>query len=67
MGFSVTLEPVLELALVEQAGLELTEICLSAGINGVCLCRPDSNSFYGANITQSTKSEKDTTPKKIIG
>ena len=27
-GFSVVLEPVLELALVDQAGLELTEICL---------------------------------------
>ena len=27
-GFSVALEPVLELALVDQAGLELTEICL---------------------------------------
>ena len=27
-GFCVALKPVLELALVEQAGLELTEICL---------------------------------------
>ena len=27
-GFSVALEPVLELALVDQVGLELTEICL---------------------------------------
>ena len=27
-GFSVALEPVLELALVDQAGLELTELCL---------------------------------------
>ena len=27
-GFSVALEPVLELALVGQAGLKLTEICL---------------------------------------
>ena len=27
-GFSVALEPVLELILVDQAGLELTEICL---------------------------------------
>ena len=27
-GFSVTLEPVPELALVDQAGLKLTEICL---------------------------------------
>ena len=27
-GFSVALEPVLELALVDQAGLEHTEICL---------------------------------------
>ena len=38
-GFSVPLEPVLELALVVQAGLEHTEICLplppSAGIKGV--------------------------------
>ena len=37
--FSVALEPVLELALVAQAGLELTEIRLplppSAGIKGV--------------------------------
>ena len=29
LGFSVALEPILELALVDQAGLELTEICLS--------------------------------------
>ena len=28
-GFSVALEPVLELALVDQAGLEFTEILLS--------------------------------------
>ena len=28
-GFAVALEPVLELALVAQAGLELTELCLS--------------------------------------
>ena len=28
-GFSVALEPVLELALEDQVGLELTEICLS--------------------------------------
>ena len=37
-GFSVTLEPVLELALVEQAGLELRDILLplTAGIKGVC-------------------------------
>ena len=38
-GFSVALEPVLELAFVEQAGLELTETHLfglpSAGIKGV--------------------------------
>ena len=37
-GFSVVLEPVLELTLIDQAGLELTEICLcllSAGIKGV--------------------------------
>ena len=27
-GFSVAFEPVLELVLVDQAGLELTEICL---------------------------------------
>ena len=27
-GFSVALKPVLELALIDQAGLELTEICL---------------------------------------
>ena len=27
-GFSVVLEPVLQLALVDQAGLKLTEICL---------------------------------------
>ena len=27
-GFSVALQPVLELALVDQAGLDLTEICL---------------------------------------
>ena len=27
-GFFVVLEPVLELALVDQSGLELTEICL---------------------------------------
>ena len=27
-NFSVALEPVLELALVDQVGLELTEICL---------------------------------------
>ena len=37
--FSVALEPVQELALVDQAGLKLTEIrlplCLSAGIKGV--------------------------------
>ena len=36
----VALVPVLELALVGQAGLELTEICLplppSAGIKGLC-------------------------------
>ena len=35
-GFSVALEPVLELVLVHQAGLELTEIRLpSAGIKGM--------------------------------
>ena len=28
-GFSVALEPIMELALVDQASLELTEICLS--------------------------------------
>ena len=28
-GFFVSLEPVLELVLVDQAGLELTDICLS--------------------------------------
>ena len=40
-GFSVALEPVLELALVEQAGLELVEICLaSAGIEGLCHHHP---------------------------
>ena len=33
-GFSVALEPVIELALVDQAGLELTEIC--------CLCLPNA-------------------------
>ena len=27
-GFSVALEPVLELAFIDQAGLELTEMCL---------------------------------------
>ena len=35
-GFSVASEPILELALVEQAGLELTEILPSAGTKGVC-------------------------------
>ena len=36
-GFSVALEPVLELALVDQAGLELTEFRLppNAGIKGL--------------------------------
>ena len=35
-GFSVALEPVLQLALVDQAGLELTEIRLPLpGIKGV--------------------------------
>ena len=35
-GFPVALEAVLELALVDQAGLELTEFCLpSAGIKGL--------------------------------
>ena len=28
-GFSATLEPVLELPLIDQTGLELTEICLA--------------------------------------
>lgn len=38
-GFSVALEAVLELALIDQAGLKITEICLplppSAGTKGV--------------------------------
>ena len=33
-GFSVALEPVLELALIDQAGLKLTEICLSLPPDG---------------------------------
>ena len=43
-GFPVALDPVLELALVDQAGLKLTEIHLplppSAGIKGMCHQRP---------------------------
>ena len=45
-GFSVVLEPVLELTLIDQAGLELTEICLcllSAGIKGVSHYSPAHN------------------------
>ena len=44
-GFSVDLEPVLELALVDQAGFELTEIHLPLGlkrhgVKGVCHQHP---------------------------
>ena len=48
-GFTVALEPVLDLALVESVGLELKEICLplypTAGIKGMHHHLPASSTF----------------------
>ena len=48
-GFSEALEPVLELSLVDQAGIELTDISLpSVGIKGVRHHRPAQ--FYCSTL-----------------